>query len=87
MLQEIGAGDIPQVLVFNKIDLTDLDIGVARDECGKISRIWVSAREQRGLEHVRAAIQVQGQGSASDLALTAANQHPIPTFVLKHVTE
>jgi len=73
VLQEIGAGDIPQVLVFNKIDLNDLDIGVARDECGNISRIWVSARERRGLEHVRTAIQEQGQRTDNDLALTTAN--------------
>jgi GTPase len=61
VLAEIGAGDIPQVLVFNKIDLLATQAAVVRDECGNISRIWVSARERKGLESVRAAIQEHGQ--------------------------
>jgi len=74
VLQEIGAGDIPQILVFNKIDLAAMNPEVARDECGNISRIWVSARERRGLEYVRAAIQEQGrQTDNAVVALTAVN--------------
>jgi len=74
VLEEIGAGSIPQVLVFNKIDLARVEPGVARDECGNISRIWVSARERLGLEHIRAAIQEQGHASENtSAALTTAN--------------
>jgi GTP-binding protein HflX len=74
VLEEIGAGDIPQVIVFNKIDRTLAEPGVARDECGNISRIWVSARERRGLEHIRAAIQEQAQSAENtQAALTTAN--------------
>ena len=43
VLAEIGADEIPQVLVFNKIDLTPLPLRVERDEYGKIARVWVSA--------------------------------------------
>ncbi len=74
VLEEIGAGNIPQVQVFNKIDLAGCEPGVARDECGNISRIWVSARERLGLEHIRAAIQEQGPASENiSAALTTAN--------------
>jgi GTP-binding protein HflX len=61
VLDEIGAGGIPQVQIFNKIDLTGDEPAVARDEYGMISRIWVSARERRGLESIRSAIREHGQ--------------------------
>jgi GTP-binding protein HflX len=74
VLQEIGAGNVPQVVAFNKIDLVSGEPGVARDECGKISRIWVSAQERCGLNHIRAAIQEQGQSTENTpTALSSAN--------------
>ena len=75
VLDEIGAGDIPQILVFNKIDLAGIEPGVARDECGNIARLWVSAQERRGLEYVRAAIQEQGRHPSQNTpaVLTTAN--------------
>ena len=42
VLAEIGAGAIPQILVWNKIDLNGLAPGLERDEYGKISA-FVSA--------------------------------------------
>ncbi len=60
VLAEIGADKVPQVLVYNKIDLCNagdgLASGVDRDEYGKISRIRVSARAGTGLSDLRAAI-------------------------------
>lgn len=74
VLDEIGAGAIPQVLIYNKIDLTGDEPGVARDECGTISRIWASAQERRGLEFIRAAIREHGCPAAfSQPVLSAAN--------------
>jgi len=61
VLDEIGAGDIAQVLIFNKIDLAGGEPAVVRNECGTISRIWVSAREGRGLDFIRTAIREHGQ--------------------------
>ncbi|MCC7081564.1 MAG: GTPase HflX [Burkholderiales bacterium] len=61
VLKEIGAGAIPQVLVYNKIDLLAVEPAVARDEYGNISRIWLSARDRSGLAEVRAAIRDHGQ--------------------------
>lgn len=59
ILKEIGADTIPQVLILNKIDLTDLAVGCkscARDEYGRISRIRLSAKTGEGIEFVRLAL-------------------------------
>jgi GTP-binding protein HflX len=56
VLQEIGAGEVPQVLVLNKIDLTGLTPGIERDEYGRIARLRVSAKTGAGMELVRLAI-------------------------------
>ena len=62
VLAEIGAGDLPQLLVYNKIDRLedsqprhDLP-GAASEQQGVRERIWVSARESRGLDMLRAAL-------------------------------
>jgi GTP-binding protein HflX len=50
VLQEIGAGDIPQVLVYNKIDRIE---GAAprHDQPNEgRERVWLSARDNAGLE-------------------------------------
>jgi GTPase len=56
VLKEIGAGDLPQVIVLNKTDLTPLAAGCERDEYGRISRLRVSARTGAGIEFVRQAV-------------------------------
>jgi GTP-binding protein HflX len=56
VLAEIGAQDVPQVMVWNKIDLARLEPGIERDEYGKILRVRVSARTGAGLDELRAAI-------------------------------
>lgn len=59
ILKEIGADTIPQVLILNKIDLTDLAAdgkGCVRDEYGRISRIRLSAKTGEGIEFVRLAL-------------------------------
>jgi GTP-binding protein HflX len=60
VLEEIGAGDIPQLLVYNKID--QIDGAEARvDEPGDAerSRVWVSARRGDGLDLLRDAISAR----------------------------
>jgi GTP-binding protein HflX len=56
VLAEIDAADIPQILVFNKIDLQDMPPDVQRDEYGRISRVFLSARSGAGLDHLKAAL-------------------------------
>jgi GTP-binding protein HflX len=56
VLKEIGAERVPQLLVWNKIDLTPLAPGIERDDCGSIARVRLSARTGAGLELLRDAI-------------------------------
>jgi GTP-binding protein HflX len=56
VLQEIGAQHIPQIVVFNKIDLQDLPAGVQRDEYGRIARIHLSAKTGAGIAELRSAL-------------------------------
>ena len=61
VLAEIGAGDIPQLLVWNKIDASGLAPGVERDEYGRIHRVFVSARTGAGLAELRSAVAEAAQ--------------------------
>jgi GTP-binding protein HflX len=56
VLAEIGAEAIPQILVYNKIDVQGLEPGVGRDEYGKISSVRLSAKTGAGLADLRAAL-------------------------------
>ena len=56
VLEEIGASDVPQIIVLNKLDLTGLPPAVERDEYGSISRVRISARQGDGLELLRQAL-------------------------------
>lgn len=56
VLEEIGARAVPQVVAWNKIDLTDAAPGVERDDYGRITRVRVSARSGDGLELLRSAL-------------------------------
>jgi GTP-binding protein HflX len=56
VLAEIGASDIPQLSVWNKIDASTLEPAVERDEYGTICRVFVSARTGAGLAGLRGAI-------------------------------
>lgn len=56
VLQDIGAGDIPRIQVYNKIDLAGLAPRVDYDVHGTIARVFVSAAERAGLDALRGAI-------------------------------
>lgn len=56
VLAEIGADRIPQVEIFNKIDLSGVAPGLERDEYGRICRVRVSALTGDGLELIRQAL-------------------------------
>jgi GTP-binding protein HflX len=70
VLAEIGADRIPQILVFNKIDLRGLPPGLERDEYGNISRVWVSAHTGAGLEQLRLAL--------TEAAAPGRTEAPVP---------
>ena len=56
LLAEIGAGDVPQIRVLNKIDAAGMTEGVERDACGNIASVRVSAVTGAGLASLRAAL-------------------------------
>lgn len=56
VLAEIGADQVPQLLVLNKIDLAGMEPGLERDEYGRIRKVWVSAQSGAGMELVRQAL-------------------------------
>lgn len=56
VLDEIGAHDIPRILVYNKIDLAGLEPQLQRNAHGTIERVFVSAKERLGLDLLRQAI-------------------------------
>ncbi len=53
VLHEVGASGVPQVMVYNKIDLLGLEPRIDLDADGRAWRIWLSAREGRGFELLR----------------------------------
>lgn len=51
VLAEIGAEEIPQLLVYNKIDCLDDTPGrLERDSRGRISAVWLSVRSGAGMD-------------------------------------
>jgi GTPase len=56
VLAEIGADQVPQILVWNKIDLTAAEPAVERDAYGKLQRVRTSARTGEGLNLLRDAL-------------------------------
>jgi GTP-binding protein HflX len=80
VLAEIPAGAAPRLLVWNKIDESGLEPGVERDQYGRISRVFVSARTGAGLQHLRAAIaEFAKQRAAARRAATAPTHPLLPT--------
>ena len=75
VLTEIGAADIPQVLVFNKIDLQDVPPSVQRDDYGRIVRVFLSAKSGAGLDGLRLAlIEAKTMRQASAVGENQINQ-------------
>lgn len=63
VLQDIGAGDVPQIIVLNKCDLIPEDMRhreaqdwLERDGGRRVQRVFVSAAQGWGLETLRSAI-------------------------------
>jgi GTP-binding protein HflX len=56
VLHEIGADAVPQLRVYNKLDLTGVAPGVGRDEYGRLQSVYISAQTGAGLELLREAL-------------------------------
>ena len=73
VLAEIGAADIPQIMVFNKIDAAGLEPSVERDARDNIRRVSVSARLASGLPELRSALADVANAVASAAAHAIAS--------------
>ncbi|MCL4315428.1 MAG: GTPase HflX [Gammaproteobacteria bacterium] len=63
VLQEIGARDIPQIEVYNKIDLVENGAPrLERNHDGSVKRVWVSAANGAGLDLLRLALAEHAAG-------------------------
>ncbi|MBB3228905.1 GTP-binding protein HflX [Luteibacter sp. Sphag1AF] len=56
VLEEIGAGDVPQLSVMNKADLVDMAPRIDRGDAGEIRQIWLSAATGDGVDLLREAL-------------------------------
>ncbi len=56
VLTEIGAAEIPQVIVYNKIDRLGFEPRVDRDAEGRATAVWISAERRLGLDLLTGAI-------------------------------
>jgi GTPase len=75
VLEEIGAQAIPQLLVWNKIDLNGVGPGVDRDDCGSIARVRLSARTGVGLDALRQALAEAAASKAESRRLATEPGH------------
>jgi GTP-binding protein HflX len=67
VLASIGAQHLPQILVYNKIDLSGEPPRLLRDTAGRVTRLWCSAASGAGIDLLEQALneffladQVQG---------------------------
>ncbi len=68
VLSEIGAEDVPQIQIMNKIDRLEMEPRIDRNDEGKVTRVWVSAKTGAGLGLIHSVLadyfmedQVQGE--------------------------
>jgi GTP-binding protein HflX len=62
VLDEIGARDLPTLVVFNKIDLLDEAPRLERDGHGRIRKVWLSAHTGAGVDLLRQALAEHFRG-------------------------
>jgi len=75
VLAEISADDLPELRVYNKIDLLEHgEPRIDRNEAGEPVAVWVSARESLGFDLLRRAIAelMAGDMFAEEITLTPA---------------
>jgi len=76
VLDEIGASDLPQLRVYNKVDLLeDTAPHIDRDEAGRPVAVWLSAQSGAGCELLSQAIsEILGKEIVAGRLIITANQ-------------
>ena len=62
VIAEIGAADVPQLMVFNKIDQSGHEPGLRLDGHGTISGLALSAQTGAGVDTLRTWLREQAEG-------------------------
>ncbi len=57
ILEEIGAAEVPQLVIYNKIDLPGYRARVDYDDEGRASRVWLSAISHQGFDELLEVLQ------------------------------
>ena len=71
VLEEIGAADVPQILVFNQIDRAGLEPEIVRDAHGKMLNIKVSAFTGAGIDALREVLADAARDASRSLPTAA----------------
>jgi len=73
VLEEIGAKEVPQLLVYNKIDLPGFKPRIDKDDLGVPNRVWLSAVSKAGFDELLEVLRLRfsEQKSRYRLALHA----------------
>jgi len=95
VLQEIGAADVPQIRVFNKIDLSDSEPRIEYLDDGRVDRVWVSAITGAGLDLLAEALMLQFHGTQvhgwlhlpPDAGRTRSSLYNVGQVMSEHVDE
>lgn len=74
VLDEIGAGEVPQLVVMNKIDLSEHVARIDRDGDGMPQRVWVSAVLGEGLDDLKEALSERLGGGRMRVTVQLAPQ-------------
>lgn len=82
VLKEIGASEVPQLKVYNKIDQTASAPEIVRDEYGKLQAVRVSATRGMGLDLLREALIEALSSPVSEMA-----KEPIPSEGITRVKD
>jgi GTP-binding protein HflX len=95
VLREIGAADIPQLIIYNKIDSTGLEPRLEPQTGNTIGKVWVSAVTGAGLDLLASALarffngmQVHGWLHLSpEAGSTRSSLYSIGQVISEHVDE
>ncbi len=92
VLDEIGAGGVPKIMVYNKIDALATDDGpmlprVDRAEDGTIARVWLSAAMGEGIELLLEAITERlSQGVVRQRLLLGPQDGALRAWLFRHAS-
>jgi GTP-binding protein HflX len=67
VLEEIGASEIPQIILYNKIDRLQSEPRIDRDAAQRATAVWISAEKRLGLELLARAARLRVPAGAGAL--------------------